>query len=253
MVEALKRNETAMSPATARACAKTCFAAFGLLAAAAFCQAEVAPPVSKNDGAWTRAIVKIEVPIVRSVNGYPRHFLERCSGTIVSPGPFPLVISAWHCFEGHNAMSSPVTLQTGAGPTAIELVASGGSMDEDWALLRSTSKWWPGKWIPVSQVRVPRGSRVSAAGFSRPSGSIALESDDSPERILTIDEDCRVTLTSSRPLASSCAIQKGASGGAILGRTQSGSLRLYGIISAGDGTNVSYFYPADLLSPLIRP
>ena len=239
-----------MSSPAVRACAKNSFAVLALLAAAAFCRTEAAPPLSQGEGTWTGAIVKIEVPIVRSVNGYPRHFLERCSGTIVSPGPFPMVISAWHCFEGYNALSSPAILRTETGPAGLELVASGGSMDEDWALLRSTSQWWPSIWIPVSRDRVRPGSRVSAAGFSRSSGASALELDDGQENALTVDADCRIM---PAPLASNCVIQKGASGGPIVGRTQSGSLRLYGIISAGDGTSVSYFYPADLLSPLIRP
>lgn len=242
-----------MLPAAALARAKTSFAVLGLLALAACCRAVATPPLFQAEGAWTRAIVKLEVPIVRSINGYPRHFLERCSGTIVSPGPFPLVISAWHCFEGHNGLSSPLLLQTEAGPATFDLVASGGSMDEDWALLRSTSKWWPDIWIPVSKFRVLPGSRVIAAGFSRSSGASALEPDDGREHTLTVDAVCRITAAGSNPLASSCVIQKGASGGPILGRTQSGSLRLYGVISAGDGATVSYFYPADLLSPLIRP
>ncbi len=242
-----------MSPAAACACAKNSFAVLALLVAAAFCRAEAAQPLPQGEAAWTRAIVKIEVPIVRSVNGYPRHFLERCSGTIVSPGPFPLVISAWHCFEGYNPLPSPAILRTETGPAALDLVATGGSMDADWALLRSTSQWWPNTWIPVSRDRVLTGSRVSAAGFSRSSEASALELDDGREHTLTVDADCRIIQAGSNPFASSCVIQKGASGGPIVGRTQSGSLRLYGIISAGDGTAVSYFYPADLLSPLIRP
>lgn len=242
-----------MSSARARCCAPTSAALRGLLAAAVLCLTEIAKTAPRDNDAWIQAIVKIEVPIVRSVKGYPRHFLERCSATIVSPGPFPLVMSAWHCFEGYDAMASPVTLWTESGAISLKLEASGGSMSEDWALLRSTTEWWPDTWIPASPVRVPLGSRISAAGFSRPPGSNADESAGDTDRILFIDSDCHVTETSSPPLASSCVIHKGASGGAILGRTPSGSLRVYGIISAGDSAHVSYFYPADLLSSLIRP
>ena len=51
------------------------------------------------------------------------------------------------------------------------------------------------------------------------------------------------------PVASDCVAKQGASGGAILRRTQSGSLRVIGIISAGDGESVSLFYPAGSLLP----
>ena len=212
-----------------------------------------ATTASRSGQDWTRAIVKIEVPIVRRIEGYPRHFLERCSATIVSPGPRPLLISAWHCFDGHDALGSPATLLTDSGPIALELVASGGSMKHDWAVLRATVGWAPHTWIPIAPVRAKRGSRISAAGFSRSSAPDFNVAANHEDRSLIIDPDCRVTAAGPPPLASSCVIQRGASGGAILGRTQSGGLRVFGIISAGDSETVSYFYPTDLLSSRVWP
>jgi hypothetical protein len=235
---------------TQRSLAPTPFSLSVLLSAVITARVEGAHPASDT---WMRAIVKIEVPIVRSVDGYPRNFLEHCSATIISPGPHPLLISAWHCFDGHDAMASPATLLTENGPIALELVASGGSMAEDWAMLRGKVAWVPKAWIPVSRVRASKGTRVSAAGFSRPSETGVNNTERSLERTLIIDSDCQVTAAGFLPIASSCVIQQGASGGAILGRTQSGSVRVYGIISTGDGASVSYFYPADLLSLRHRP
>ena len=212
-----------------------------------------ATPAGQADQDWTRAIVKIQVPIVRRIEGYPRHFLERCSATIVSPGPKPLLISARHCFDGHEALGSPATLLTDSGPIALELLASGGSMQQDWAVLRVTVGWTPHAWIPIAPARAKQGSRISAAGFSRWSEADFNTTENLEERSLNIDPDCRVTAAGAPPLASSCVIQRGASGGAILGRTQSGGLRVFGIISAGDSETVSYFYPTDLISSRVWP
>ncbi len=212
-----------------------------------------ATPASRSDQDWTRAIVKIEVPIVRRIEGYARHFLERCSATVVSPGPKPLLISAWHCFDGHEALGSPATLLTDSGPIALELLASGGSMQQDWAVLQATGAWVPHTWIPIAPVRAKQGSRISAAGFSRLSEADFNTTTNHVDRSLIIDPNCRVTAAGSPPLASSCVIRRGASGGAILGRTQGGGLRVFGIISAGDSETVSYFYPTDLISSRVRP
>ena len=226
---------------------------YWLLFATIISRADNSQLTTRADAAWEGAIVKIEVPIVRSVKGYPRHFLERCSATIISPGPHPLLISAWHCFEGYDAMASPAQTLTEDGPVPLELLASGESMQHDWALLTSKADWIPTTWIPIARDRAEKGSRVSAAGFSRSLASDSPEIGSRRDRALVIDSDCRVTEASSPPIASSCVIQQGASGGAILGRTQSGSLRVYGVISAGDSKSVSYFYPADLLLSRIRP
>ena len=126
-------------------------------------------------------------------------------------------------------------------------------MQHDWALLTSKADWIPTAWIPIARERAENGARVSAAGFSRPPVSDSIGVESPLDRALVIDSDCRVADARSPPIASSCVIQQGASGGAILGRTQSGSLRVYGVISAGDSKSVSYFYPADLLLSRIRP
>ncbi|MAC37548.1 MAG: hypothetical protein CME47_08690 [Halieaceae bacterium] len=242
-----------MSFFNTRPIAAMSLAVYWLLFATIISRADNRQLTTQADAAWEGAIVKIEVPIVRSVKGYPRHFLERCSATIISPGPRPVLISAWHCFEGYDAMASPAQTLTKDGPVSLELLASGGSMQNDWALLTSKADWIPTAWIPIARDRAEKGARVSAAGFSRPPASGSTDLESPLDRALVIDSDCRVAEASSPPIASSCVIQQGASGGAILGRTQSGSLRVYGVISAGDSKSVSYFYPADLLLSRIRP
>ena len=71
--------------------------------------------------------------------------------------------------------------------------------------------------------------------------------DDAVERYLLADLACSVIDASTHPPASDCVAKKGASGGGMIALTDSGSARLQGIISAGDGETVSYFYPAPLL------
>ena len=225
----------------------------GFSFAALIARADNAALLEQQREVWTQAIVKIEVPIVRSIDGYPHHFIERCSATVISPGPNALLISAWHCFDGLDLLATSATVITDDGPMALELLASGGSMLEDWALLRTRSNWMPSAWIPVSRTPTDRGTRVSAAGFAGPSESERAPADNIPQRTLLIDTDCRVTETGSLPVATNCVVRQGASGGAILGRTPSGSYRVFGVISSGDGESVSYFYPADLLSSKLNP
>ena len=59
---------------------------------------------------WQSAMVRIEVPVIRSVEGRMRHFTEHCSATAITPGPNTLLLSAWHCFEDYAATQGPIQL-----------------------------------------------------------------------------------------------------------------------------------------------
>lgn len=130
----------------------------------------------------------------------------------------------------------------------LTLIASGGSMLEDWALLRAQRPIFTAGWIPISLTEPEAGLRVTAAGFS----PIKDIHDPVTHRQLVADTACRVTDAESRPAASNCVARQGASGGAILTQTASGSARLLGIISAGDGKTVSFFYPTQSLLERLR-
>lgn len=134
-------------------------------------------------------------------------------------------------------------------PVTLRLVDSGGSMRDDWALLQASQPPASAAWMPVSIKPARSGQSVTAAGFA------PLESQTdtaNTQRLLMAHLACAVTDAEAHPPASDCMARQGASGGAIIGWTQSGSAQLLGIISAGDGETVSYFYPATLLIDRIQ-
>jgi hypothetical protein len=206
---------------------------------------------------WQSAMVRIEVPVIRSVEGRMRHFTEHCSATAITPGPDTLLLSAWHCFEDYAATQGPIQLfaqHSPESPLPVRLIISGGSMSADWAILTPVTSTVIGAWIPLSSHPAQRGTRVIAAGFAPTTDSSRSEEpgETPPSRGLMYDPDCVVIVATSLPARSDCVAKKGASGGAILRRTASGSVRVVGVISAGDGTSVSYFHPTDQLINRVR-
>jgi hypothetical protein len=206
---------------------------------------------------WHSAMVRLEIPVIRSVEGRMRHFTDHCSATTITPGPDTLLLSAWHCFEDYAATQGPIQLFTQHSPDTplpVRLIVSGGSMSADWAILTPLTGTAVGAWIPLSPDPAQSGTRVIAAGFAPTTDSVRTEeTEERPSsRGLMYDPDCRVIATTGRPPRTDCVAKKGASGGAILRRTASGSVRVVGVISAGDGASVSYFHPTDGLLTRIR-
>ena len=199
---------------------------------------------------WHSAMVRLEVPVIRSEGGRMRHFTDHCSATAITPGPNTLLLSAWHCFEDYAATQGPIQLfaqQSPDTPLPVRLIVSGGSMSADWAILAPLTGTALGAWIPLSPDPAQRNTRVIAAGFAPTSDAGRTEeaAEAPPARGLMYDPDCLVIDANSRPARSDCVAKKGASGGAILRRTASGSVQVVGVISAGDGASVSYFHPTD--------
>ena len=126
----------------------------------------------------------------------------------------------------------------------MKLLETGGSMQEDWALLAPDSPLTVDTWIPISTTPHHIGQPLIAVGFAPKHDQ---NRDYAVERYLLADITCSVIDVSTHPPASDCVAKKGASGGAMISLTDSGSARLQGIISAGDGEAVSYFYPAQSL------
>ena len=208
-------------------------------------------PLPDHIAGWQRALFPIRIPVTRLIEGRMRHFTEHCTAIAVTPGPNSVFVSAWHCFENYRSTLTPIQLidaDTGA-PIPMQLLETGGSMQEDWALLTPDSPLSVGTWIPISETPHHSGQPLIAAGFApQPDqgGGRAVV------RYLLADIDCSVIDASSHSPASDCVAKKGASGGAMIALTDSGSARLQGIISAGDGETVSYFYPAPLLIRRLR-
>ena len=206
-------------------------------------------PLPTHTRPWHEAIGHLQVPITRFEGGRRRHFTEHCSATSVTPGPHPIFVTAWHCLDGYDALLRPMLMTIGQRePVPMRVLASGGSMSADWALLRTDEPIEHLHWIPLSADPLHIGTKISAAGIA----SIEISSDQrartpSTQRRLLIHAECEVTDAYSNNGISNCVARPGASGGAILSRTDSGSVRLSGVISAGDGESVVLYYPADAL------
>ena len=198
---------------------------------------------------WHEAIGHLQVPITRFEGSRRRHFTEHCSATSVTPGPHPIFVTAWHCLDGYDGLLRPMLLTIGQRePVPMRVLASGGSMSADWALLRAERPIEDLHWISLSADPLHVGTKVSAAGIAPiESSSDQAAGVPSTQRRLLIHSECEVTDTKSNNGISNCVARPGASGGAILSRTHSGSVRLSGVISAGDGESVVLYYPADAL------
>ena len=203
-------------------------------------------PLPEHASGWQQALFPISIPVTRLFEGRMRHFTEHCTAVAVKPGPNSLFLSAWHCFEDYRSTVIPILLidHHTTTPVPMRLLETGGSMREDWALLAPKSPLTIDAWIPISTTPHHIGQPLIAAGFAPQHDQ---NGDDAVERYLLADIACSVIDASTHPPASDCVAKKGASGGAMIALTDSGSARLQGIISAGDGEAVSYFYPAQSL------
>ena len=202
--------------------------------------------VPEHVASWQRAIFHLSIPITRLAEGRTRHFTEHCTTVAITPGPRSLFVSAWHCFEHYRSIIKPIQLALPHTtiPVSMQLIESGGSMQEDWALLAPQQPFMVDTWIPISATPHHAGQQLIAAGFApRPNQSSA----PSHERYLLADMKCSVIEANNHLPASNCMAKRGASGGAIITLNVSGSARLQGIISTGDGETVSYFYPTSSL------
>jgi hypothetical protein len=180
--------------------------------------------------------------------GRRKHRLDDCSATLVASSAgssrSDIVITAWHCLEFYHDLSRPIlfTLLPGSHePITREAyrLADGGGMHADWALLKL--------YQPVSATRVaglvPRGApetpplQVTMAGYSRDEGLGA------GGEVLTYHPACRVTRWTDGAGESDCSAYKGASGGAVVRVSDSGQAEYTGVISRGNGDNVSIFVP----------
>lgn len=194
---------------------------------------------------WSRAIVKIRVPVTRSKNGYPKHFFEYCTGTRVrAPDSKQIhILTAWHCFDGYNRHLDQAEVQSADlawHPTTLS--RSGGSMTADWAWLNLPNTLSPDPALRFSDRDARPTDPLIAAGFSRDAGI------GDHGNTLTYDPHCQLQPTDApRGLVSSdCIAFKGASGGPVLITTDSGWM-VAAIISAAMN-NVSLLVPTRLIA-----
>lgn len=197
--------------------------------------------------AWLDAIVRLQVPGTRILNGRRRHHLEDCSATLVSAQPkrkANTLVTAWHCIEMYNDLSKAltVTFRTTSGkPMTREVyrLADGGGMHADWAILRILKAPPAGSVTSlfIDQGTADQSKPITMAGFSRDSGL------GHGGEFLTFDPACRITVIERQATGTDCAAHKGASGGAVVQLSSSGAPLLTGVISEGNSENYSTFVP----------
>ncbi|MEH6590891.1 MAG: trypsin-like peptidase domain-containing protein [Halioglobus sp.] len=193
---------------------------------------------------WLQAVGKLIVPGIKTVDGHRTHHLERCSATLVAGerGQQDIIVTAWHCLERYSDVSKPImfTLLPGS-ERAVESqayrLADGGGMHADWAILRLKK--------PVSPLISPLGvneggakeySAIMMAGFSSDPGI------GNHGTRLSYDPNCQITRQSPLVSDSDCKAFKGASGGAVV-QTSQGQVLLAGVVSEGNGAQLSTFVP----------
>ncbi|EAQ99397.1 trypsin-like serine peptidase [Congregibacter litoralis] len=191
---------------------------------------------SEFSDAALASVGKLHVPGQRFEDGYVRHFDEDCSATLITDDAksqsSTLIVSAWHCLEFYRDTSRVLTFETAGGETrTANLVASGGSMYSDWALLRLNAPL-PYPAVIAVEGKVATDALVMAGYPRRSSGAT---------KVLETVRDCRITGRDDRDITSDCVLQKGASGGAVfLGGPET---RYLGVISRGDGESQSIYVP----------
>ena len=195
---------------------------------------------------WLQAVGKLRIPGSRLEDGRRRHLIEDCTATLIALPDIRInrwVLTAWHCLEFYADLSRPIlfTLPNSPGGTISReatVIESGGAMDRDWALLRLDRPIRdPGVTpLPLSAATVSRGA-VSMAGYSRDRGL------GQGGEVLTYDAFCEIVAKRGRDYETDCAAFKGASGGPVVKHSQDGSAAITGIISRGNGADISIFVP----------
>ena len=202
---------------------------------------------STDSPTWLRAVGKLRVPGIKTLEGRRSHHLEDCSATLVSrttSTQADIIITAWHCLEFYSDLSQPIMftlLPESREPISTEAyrLDDGGSMEADWAILRLYQPV-PNHLVDslgIHPGRADYGRHISMAGYS----SDLKKGQDGPP--LAYDPRCRITGQSGRSSNSDCVARKGASGGAVVQVSERGDVWLSGVISQGDGSTLSTFVP----------
>lgn len=193
------------------------------------------------DAELHQSVGRLHVPVIRYREGYPRHYDEQCSATLVHESgrdASPFILSAWHCIEHYRDLSRALVFESESGQRYdARLLVSGGSMHSDWALLR-LPRALPG---PLAMQALPgrdQSLKPVLAGFPHDAG-------------LTTKNDCRITGRDGHDLRTDCVLQRGASGGAVI--DQGTAPRYLGVISRGDGKTQSIYVPVERFLARIRP
>ena len=198
---------------------------------------------------WLRGVGKLYVPGTKYHKGHRLNYNEHCSATLVAEPGKPsanTIITAWHCLEHYDDLSKAITFTLFYGTEkSITIDAyrydDGGSMQADWALLRLSTS--------IADTIAPAlAAHTRYADEGRPI-IMAGYSTDSQDKRLSYDPSCSVASTpQSIPeiKETDCNAAKGASGGAVVQYTIQGEPLLVGVISQGNGEDLSLYVPVQV-------
>ncbi|MFK8048218.1 MAG: serine protease [Halioglobus sp.] len=202
---------------------------------------------SNTSPKWLAAVGKLKVPSIKIIEGQRRNHREDCSATLISrPGKksADTIVTAWHCLEFYTDLSKDITftlLPSSENPISalVHRLADGGSMHADWAILRLQKPVAAERVLPllIHPDRASIETLISMAGYSSDPGL------GQGGALLTYDPSCAVTLHTPNSSNTNCRAFRGASGGAVVQLTSAGEPRLSGVISQGDGEELSTFIP----------
>lgn len=202
---------------------------------------------------------RLLVPAVRYENGYPVHYDERCSATVVAPAGHTastLIISAWHCLEDYRDLSRALLFESHREGVARAFpVLSGGSMHSDWALLRvdrPLREFLPLPESPAAGLHRAALQPVDPSAAERPALLMAgFPRGAGRPGAGPLVRRCTILGRDGADLRGDCILHKGTSGGAVLsGEREPVYL---GVISRGDGESQSIFVPVARFLERIRP
>ena len=182
------------------------------------------------------AIVPLRIALQKREANRLIHVTEACTGTVIDAAR-GLVLTAWHCLDGIVDLTRPPQVLINDHWHDMAIVASGGSMQKDWAVLRKLNSPITG-WIgmPMLFSQLDEGAAILASGY--PTSQIWENHAPTPNA----SKRCRLTGVYAHWIRSSCELSKGMSGGAVMLESTDG-VSLVGVISAQDEDGNMLFVP----------
>lgn len=209
--------------------------------------------------AWLASVGKLTVPGQKWEDGEHRHYEENCSGILLTSRSLEhgtgtgfsarYVISAWHCLEYYTDLSRAISfsLPDTDVQRQASVVISGGNMAADWTLLRLDQPIKvPARITLSTEPAIAGATMLTSAGYSRD-----LAAADGG-RLLSYHPLCSVTATAPALVTTDCRAAKGASGGPMVTMIN-GEARVLGVLSSGDGQQVSLYIPSAEFARRVGP
>lgn len=192
---------------------------------------------NQHSPTYLAAIGKLLVPSERKVGDEQQYFIEECSATLLNDRlkQQRWLMTAWHCIAHYNNLGRRILFRImDEHGTWLErdahIVIHGGSISEDWALLR-TETALPKTLHSLALANYQAGN-VTIAGFSGDEGL------GQHGNVLTFQDNCshRQQPLDDAQISVNCWAFKGASGGAVIQHE-----KLVGIVSQGDNAGTASF------------